>query len=92
VLVGRPRGWILNRRAFEHEFLRAQTTHQVTRADVASAAGISAQMLGDLTGAKRAGASPKTAAALATALDCPVETLFPEAAGYGSPTLARAAA
>jgi len=90
--MGRPRGWKLNRRAFDHELLRAQVARQATRSDIATAAGISAQMLADLTSAKRAGASPRTAIALAEALECPVETLFPQAAGFGAPEYAASAA
>lgn len=90
--MGRPRGWIINRKAFEHELLRFQAAGRGGRVDITRAAGISPQMLGDLTGVRRAGASPRTAAAIAAALECPVETLFPEAAGFGAPDSSVAAA
>lgn len=89
--MGRPKGLALNRRAFDHELQRWQLATGGTKADLAAECNLSAQMLGDMTGVKRAGASPKTAAALASALSCPVETLFPEVAGFGSPLMAEAA-
>lgn len=76
---------MLNRRALDHELLR----RRITRAELAAAAGISPQMLSDLGGlqrARRVNASMATASAIAAALECPVETLFPEAAGFIAPT------
>lgn len=80
--MGRPRGWALNRRAFEHQLVARRTT----KTEIAVVAGVSLQMLGDLAGGKRrTGASPRVATALAEAMECPVEMLFPEAAGFRAP-------
>lgn len=76
--MARPRGLRLSRKALD--FMVAE--RRITRADACARAGISQQMLSDMAGVKRAGASMKTAAALADALDCPIELLFPEAAGF----------
>lgn len=86
--MGRPRGWILNRKPYEFALVQ----RGISRAELAQQAGISAQMLSDLASSKRAGASPRTANALAAILECPVELLFPEAAGFGPPGYALAVA
>lgn len=76
--MARPRGLRISRKALD--FMVAE--RRTSRADVCARAGISQQMLSDMVGAKRAGASMKTAAAVADALDCSIEMLFPELAGF----------
>jgi DNA-binding Xre family transcriptional regulator len=76
--MARPRGWKLNRSAFDDLLIKERTS----KTEVACVAGLSPQMIGDMYGAKRAGASAKTARQLADALRCDVGTLFPEAAGF----------
>jgi hypothetical protein len=73
---------MINRRALDDLVVLRRTT----RAALADQAGVSPQMLSDMANPiKRAGASPRTAGALADALGCSVETLFPEAAGFAAP-------
>lgn len=76
--MGRPRGLKLNRPALDDR-LRDLS---ISKTELAQRAGISLQQLSDMYTAKRAGASPKTAAALADAARCSIGTLFPETEGY----------
>lgn len=79
--MGRPRGWRLSRSAFDDRLDALGTS----RTNVAEISGVSPQQIGDMYGAKRAGASRQTAVALAMALKCSVGTLFPESDGFGPP-------
>ena len=76
--MGRPRGWRISRSALDDLLV----IRRMSRIELAVAAGVSPQMIGDLTGAKRAGASIRTARQLADALRVDVATLFPEAEGF----------
>lgn len=82
--MGRPKGWRLNRAALDDRLVELR----ISKTELATLAGISPQLLGDMYGVKRAGASPKTAAALADAARCSVGTLFPETEGYAIPEVA----
>lgn len=85
--MGRPRGWQLSKNTFDDLLV----IRRLSRTELAEQAEVSPQMLGDLYGKKRAGASIKTARALASVLDVSVETLFPEAEGFGPLTQPEAA-
>jgi DNA-binding Xre family transcriptional regulator len=76
--MARPRGLRLNTSALNSLL----AIRGLSRADAATAAAISPQMLSDMAGPKRAGASNKTAAALAAALGCEPGLLFPELVGF----------
>lgn len=80
--MARPRGWKISRKTLE--LLLVQSG--MTRSDLSAKSGVSQQQISDMTSFKRAGASVRTAAAIADALGCDVEVVFPEAEGYGPPS------
>lgn len=75
----------LNRAAFDF----ALETRGMTKTEVAEAADKNLSFISDLAYG-RYGASAPTAKAIADALRCPIDMLFPEQAGFSAPERAAA--